>query len=259
MPREVSNGRVYRGRQSLRTTFACFLLAVAAAAQTAVDRDKWPEQRERIDKTQWPVLFSGPIEKSVAVCLEVLPKIPDEEYVAAYTLSVFPDVQFRFLVDDQQKFLADKPVRGTSGSFSLKAGRHTFEIVVRAPTVLGRMAMILRMKDEAELLYALRLCEANAPLPLEPKGSGIVQQPMPIYRPEPEMSDVARQQKASGSVMLAVVIGVDGKAHDINVVRAMGLGLDEKAIEAVSKWTFKPATVDGKPVPFKTYIETNFR
>jgi TonB family protein len=59
--------------------------------------------------------------------------------------------------------------------------------------------------------------------------------------------------------MLAVVIGVDGKASSISVVRSLGMGLDEKAIDAVQKWRFKPGFKDGKPVPVKANLEVNFR
>ena len=59
--------------------------------------------------------------------------------------------------------------------------------------------------------------------------------------------------------MLAIVVDTDGKAKDIRVVRSLGMGLDEKAIEAVDKWRFKPGYKDGKPVPVKANVEVNFR
>jgi protein TonB len=51
----------------------------------------------------------------------------------------------------------------------------------------------------------------------------------------------------------------DGKASDIKVVRSLGLGLDEKAIEAVEKWKFKPGMKNGVPVAVMATIEVNFR
>jgi TonB family protein len=55
-----------------------------------------------------------------------------------------------------------------------------------------------------------------------------------------------------------MVVGPDGKPHNIRVVRTLGLGLDEKAIEAVKNWRFKPAMKDGKPVAVQISVEVEF-
>jgi TonB family protein len=60
-------------------------------------------------------------------------------------------------------------------------------------------------------------------------------------------------------VLLSLEVGADGLAHNIQVVRGLGLGLDEKAVEAVQQWTFKPGMKDGEPVPVRASIEVNFR
>jgi len=88
---------------------------------------------------------------------------------------------------------------------------------------------------------------------------GDVSAPKEIYAPEPEYTKEARQAKLQGSCVLRLVVGPDGKAHDIKVQRTLGLGLDEKAIEAVSTWRFDPALKDGKPVPVQVNIEVKFR
>lgn len=56
-----------------------------------------------------------------------------------------------------------------------------------------------------------------------------------------------------------IVIGQDGKARDVKVVRPLGMGLDEKAIEAISSWRFEPASKDGKPVAAAVKVEVTFR
>ncbi len=56
-----------------------------------------------------------------------------------------------------------------------------------------------------------------------------------------------------------VVVTTEGKARDIRVTKSPGLGLDEKAIEAVRKWQFKPAMKDGRPVDAQVPIEVTFR
>jgi TonB family protein len=76
---------------------------------------------------------------------------------------------------------------------------------------------------------------------------------------DPEFSEEARKAKYQGTVLLTIEVGEDGKPHAIRVVSGLGLGLDEKAIEAVSQWKFKPATRNGRPVPAAATIEVNFR
>jgi TonB family protein len=88
-------------------------------------------------------------------------------------------------------------------------------------------------------------------------GNG-VSAPQPIYKPEPEYSEVARKAKLQGKVLLSIVVDVDGKSKDILVVRPLGMGLDEKAIEAVAKWRFRPGYKDGQRVQVKANIEVNF-
>ncbi len=88
---------------------------------------------------------------------------------------------------------------------------------------------------------------------------GGVSAPRALYQPDPEYSEEARKAKYQGTVMLWVVIGPDGRVHDMKVVRPLGLGLDEKAIEAVKQWKFEPARKDGQPVAVQVNIEVNFR
>ena len=86
----------------------------------------------------------------------------------------------------------------------------------------------------------------------------VTRPPQLIYRPEPEYSEEARKARFQGSVVLAVEIGLDGRASKIRVVRAAGLGLDEKAIEAVERWRFIPALEGDKPVAAPALIEVAF-
>jgi TonB family protein len=89
-------------------------------------------------------------------------------------------------------------------------------------------------------------------------GSGI-SAPRPIHAPDPEYSDLARQAKFQGTVVLRAVIRPDGTAGEVCVQRPIGQGLDEKAIEAVKVWRFEPAKRDGKPLAVVINIEINFR
>jgi TonB family protein len=88
---------------------------------------------------------------------------------------------------------------------------------------------------------------------------GGVSAPVPIYRFEPEYSEEARKAKYQGTVLLAIVVDVDGTTRNIRVLRTLGMGLDEKAIEAVSKWRFRPGMKGGQAVPVQANVEVSFR
>lgn len=84
--------------------------------------------------------------------------------------------------------------------------------------------------------------------------------PVCLYCPIPQYSDEARKAKYQGTVVLQVTITTDGRAVNISVVKGPGLGLEEKAIEAVRSWRFKPAVgPNGRPVPTIVPIEVTFR
>jgi TonB family protein len=76
---------------------------------------------------------------------------------------------------------------------------------------------------------------------------------------DPEYSEEARKAKYSGTVLLQLVVDVDGKAKNIRVVKGVGLGLDERAVEAVQKWKFIPGKKNGQAVPVYATVEVNFR
>lgn len=88
---------------------------------------------------------------------------------------------------------------------------------------------------------------------------GGVSAPQLLLKVEPEYSEEARKAKYQGTVVLAVVVDENGKAQSLRIVRPLGLGLDEKAIEAVQKWKFRPGQLNGKPVAVQATIEVNFR
>jgi TonB family protein len=88
---------------------------------------------------------------------------------------------------------------------------------------------------------------------------GGVSQPSVLFKVDPEYSEEARKAKYSGTVLLQLIVDVDGKAKSIRVVKGVGLGLDEKAIEAVQRWKFAPGRKNGMAVPVYATVEVNFR
>jgi periplasmic protein TonB len=88
---------------------------------------------------------------------------------------------------------------------------------------------------------------------------GGVSAPRPLYAPDPEYSEEARRVKFQGRVLLALLVGPDGNPRDVRIMRSVGLGLDEKALEAVRTWRFEPARKDNVPVSVQISVEVNFR
>ncbi len=88
---------------------------------------------------------------------------------------------------------------------------------------------------------------------------GGVSAPKPLYTPDPEYSEEARKAKFQGVVVLWLVIGADGRPREIRVARPLGMGLDQKAVEAVRSWRFEPARKDGQAVPVVMNVEVSFR
>jgi periplasmic protein TonB len=97
------------------------------------------------------------------------------------------------------------------------------------------------------------------PAGIYPAGKMGVSVPQVIFSPEPSFSEEARKSKTQGMVTLMVVVGKDGHTYDLRVAQSMGMGLDEKAIEAVKNWRFRPATLNGQPVATQIAVEVDFR
>ena len=86
-----------------------------------------------------------------------------------------------------------------------------------------------------------------------------VSAPRLTYKVEPEYSEEALKAKHQGTVVLAIQVWEDGRAHNIRVIRSLGLGLDEKAIQAIQEWKFVPGKKDGVSVKVRANVEVNFR
>jgi TonB family protein len=92
------------------------------------------------------------------------------------------------------------------------------------------------------------------------KYSAGVTWPKCAYCPDPQYSDEAREAKLQGAVTLQVLVGADGRASQIRVVRGIGLGLDERAVQAIRGWKFVPALdASRRAVPAWVTVEAVFR
>lgn len=126
----------------------------------------------------------------------------------------------------------------------------------------GRIDEATKYIDRARPIRARRVREMLARSDDAPAARAIgkdVTAPVVIYKLEPAYSELARLAKYQGGVLMKIEIGVDGQVRSLDLARGVGLGLDEKAAEALMKWKFKPGMVDGQPVPVKANVEINFR
>jgi len=121
------------------------------------------------------------------------------------------------------------------------------------------------LETRAKQIRAARVQEIGArrgPAPTAMKvkaASGVTTPQLQQPHIEPSYSDEARTDKVQGTVLLSIVVGTDGLAHDIQLKKGLGYGLDEKAAEAVTRWTFTPGMKDGQPVSFAATVEVNFK
>jgi len=87
---------------------------------------------------------------------------------------------------------------------------------------------------------------------------GNVTAPSLLYDPTPEFSEKARRAHHQGVCELRLIVGSDGSPHDIKITHPLGMGLDEKSIEAVRTWRFEPARRDGRPVAVEIGVTVSF-
>ena len=90
------------------------------------------------------------------------------------------------------------------------------------------------------------------------KVGGGISAPQAISAPDPGYTEEARRAKKQGTCVLWLIVDSTGHPRDIKVVRGLGMGLDEKALEAVHQWRFQPALKDGRPVDVQISVEVEF-
>ncbi len=126
-----------------------------------------------------------------------------------------------------------------------------------AETVANRAAAIRKQRVIADPSLNRDVAPAGTSI-AQRVGAGVTS-PIVVSKRDPAYTEEARAAKYQGTAILYVEIGTDGRAHNIRVQRSLGMGLDEKAIEAVAQWMFKPGTKDGQPVTVAATIEVNFK
>ena len=91
------------------------------------------------------------------------------------------------------------------------------------------------------------------------KVGGGVSEPKVLFAPDPGFTEEARQAKVAGKVVVYLQVNQDGHPMHVRIVRGLGMGLDEKAVEAVRQYRFSPAMKEGHPVAVEMNVEVNFQ
>jgi len=164
-------------------------------------------------------------------------------------------------------------VRGTGGEVELHAGESTTVPRGMPPAVPTRVSPG-RTQTQISSPHPLpggssTRSEAPSAGPrageVKPTGDRIysvgggVSPPIPVYIPQPEYSEEARKAKLQGSAVLLIVVDELGNVTDCKVVKPLGMGLDERAVETAKTWKFKPALKNGQPVSVRLTVERSFR
>jgi bla regulator protein blaR1 len=88
---------------------------------------------------------------------------------------------------------------------------------------------------------------------------GDVSAPRLVFSPNPEFTKEAKRVKYQGICVITTIVDAEGNPQRVQVVRHLGMGLDQKAVEAVKQYKFEPAMLHGDPVAVEVHIEVNFR
>jgi TonB family protein len=150
----------------------------------------------------------------------------------------------------------DKTIGVTIVLLDVAAARRIGAAAIHVPRTESVSALL------AKQLYRLRPGRPGGPVLVEgaylPSRGG-VGAPKCVSCPNPRYTEQASRAKYSGIVVLQFVVTEDGRTRDIKIVRGLGFGLDEAAIEAVKQWRLTPAPgPDGKAVPVRTVAEISF-
>lgn len=85
-----------------------------------------------------------------------------------------------------------------------------------------------------------------------------VKAPVLIFETKPAYTAAAMQRKVEGFVEVEGIVGTDGRIRDVKLLTKLDPDLDAQALEAVGTWRFRPATLEGRPVPYRVQIELTF-
>jgi TonB family protein len=257
-------GQLYQSRGQKREAIATYAQALAAPGPL-------PDTRRRLEALAGnavPRVADPAATRTVNAGRLVPEKAAAEFYVAQSSVAAGAEVRFIGGDDKLRQFTQAVQAAVPAAIFPDATPTKLIRRVrLTCPGGGGECAVELQTAAAA-LMAELNSIPPDTHIPAGPGAEmrpgtyrigGEVSAPVPIYRPEPDYSEKARKAKYQGTVVLYVEVDPSGHPRNIKVVRSLGLGLDEKAVEAVSRWEFRPGMKDGQPVTVAATIEVNFR
>jgi TonB family protein len=127
-----------------------------------------------------------------------------------------------------------------------------------AQAVLGRVFLLDGDQQQAAMPEFRRADDSTSGGPIYHLGEDGTKVPKATFTPEPDFSERARKAKFQGTVILTIVVDKVGHVSRVSLVRSLGMGLDQAAMERVKQWRFEPATRNGQPVAVVMNIEVSF-
>lgn len=127
-----------------------------------------------------------------------------------------------------------------------------------------KVEMTITGVDEQSRMAAEPFREASASQVAEDQGilragrNGVTV-PSGVFMPAPDYTDPARIARINGVIVVLITVSEEGRAENLQVLKGLPFGLNQAALDAVRTWKFRPATLEGKPVPVKVPIEVTFR
>jgi TonB family protein len=199
----------------------------------------------------------GPITLSLkdADIVDVLRVFSEQTRIA---VDIDPAVEGSITIDvkdmpwDQ---VLDLILRSNGYEYSVDHG----SVQVRPPT--GGRGEILSPKDRQRALASHEHATAGEPSEkdvLRYVEGGDISKPVRVSGPMPAYPEQARKDLISGVVILETVIDSDGRVAHVDVIRGVGGGLTEAAVDAVRQWRFEPARLDGEPVAVRFVLTVRF-
>jgi TonB family protein len=204
----------------------------------------------------WAYSESGQPEKGVEDLTKAIQLAPD--YVKAYENRAVAYARMKDWPHAIADYTAAIEVRPTAWQYQKRAE--------------AKLASGDEKGAEEDHLKVVQTVSERNPEPLGVKSQGQTQipqsvynvgdgvsAPVPLFQPDPEYSEVARKARLRGTVTLGLIVDSTGSTRDIRVLRSLGLGLDEKAVDAVRSWRFRPGYHNGEAVAVKASVEVHFR
>jgi len=179
-------------------------------------------------------------------------------------------------------FNVKEPLSEFDRIFAVRSRTRNISANIENPELIGNV-LVFDLPDTPDRSIRFRLTSVNGPLTgtilhngealtgTAQFSDGIAQvilpahsregatNPVLVSSAEPSSSEEAIKAKLEGTVYLCVLIDLSGEPSEIYLLHQLGMGLDQKAIEAVKKWRFQPALLNGEPIPFETIVELTFR